>query len=363
MRGKAYLLLENGAAFEGRSFGADGEVFGEIVFTTGMTGYLETLTDKSYYGQIILQTFPLIGNYGVIPADFESASAAPRGYIVRYECQEPSNYRSEGALDAFLKSRNVVGLAGIDGRAVTKIIRENGVMNGKISKSPVLSDAEWAQIKGYTVRNAVESVSVKAAYSVNPGGKYRVALLDYGLKENIKRALVQRGCAVTVFPHDASPGEVLSINPDGIMLSNGPGDPSENVGAIETLKVLLGSGKAIFGICLGHQLLALANGFKTGKLKYGHRGANQPAKDLKGGRTYITSQNHGYAALSETIDRNVAEEWFVNNNAGTNEGILYKNAPAFSVQFHPEACGGPRDTSFLFDKFIDMMEEGKNAAR
>ncbi|MDR3210156.1 MAG: carbamoyl phosphate synthase small subunit [Oscillospiraceae bacterium] len=357
---RAYLVLENGEVFEGYSFGAPGEVTGETVFTTGMTGYLETLTDKSYYGQIITQTFPLIGNYGVIPADFESAEPAARGYIVRQWCQDPSNFRSEGSLDVFLKSRGVVGLYGIDTRRLTKIIRERGVMNGKIT--PARPDGVPDGLRDYRIENAVAECSAKAAYIERPETvKYRVALMDYGLKDNIKRELLRRGCEITVYPHDTPARAVLEAKPDGIMLSNGPGDPrgAENRVIVDNLKTLCGAGIPIFGICFGNQLLALAHGFEIEKLKYGHRGANQPAKDLFGGRTYITTQNHGYAVVSASIDKTVADEWFVNVNDGTNEGVAYKNAPICSVQFHPEACAGPRDTAFLFDRFARNMEDRK----
>lgn len=356
MRGRAYLVLEDGSVFDGYGFGAEGEVIGEAVFTTGMTGYLETLTDKSYYGQIITQTFPLIGNYGVIPEDFESDCAAAKGYIVRQWCQEPSNFRSRGDLDTFLRESGVVGLCGIDTRRLTKLIRESGVMNGMITRSPSLADVD--AIRGYRITGALAAVSVKEAYTERGGGKYSVALMDYGLKDNIKRELLRRGCDVTVFPHNAPVSAVLARRPDGVMLSNGPGDPrdADNTGVIEQLRALCASGTPIFGICLGHQLLALAHGFGVEKLKYGHRGANQPAKDKISGRTYITSQNHGYAVVSADIDARTAREWFVNVNDGTCEGIVYENKPVFSVQFHPEAAAGPRDTSFLFDRFMDMME-------
>ncbi|MDR1206782.1 MAG: carbamoyl phosphate synthase small subunit [Peptococcaceae bacterium] len=366
MNDKIYLTLENGKIFEGKRFGAEGEVVGELVFTTGMTGYLETLTDKSYYGQIIAQTFPLIGNYGVIPEDFEGSRVYARGYIVRQGCREPSNFRSEGDLDAFLKTQNIVGLRDIDTRELTKIIRQNGVMNGKISRE--LTPGDMEEIRAFRIEDAVAGVSVRAPYVQAPGGRdgggarFRVALLDLGLKENIKRELVKRNCEVTVYPYDTKAEGILGKNPDGIMLSNGPGDPAENVGVIRELRKLAESGVPIFGICLGHQLLALARGFRTEKLKYGHRGANQPAKNLLTGRTYITSQNHGYAVVSDSIDPGRAQEWFVNVNDRTCEGILYRNTPIFSVQFHPEACGGPRDTSFLFDQFMDMMEVRKHAS-
>jgi carbamoyl-phosphate synthase small subunit len=358
--GKAYLVLENGRVFEGKGFGAEGESVGELVFTTGMTGYLETLTDKSYYGQIITQTFPLIGNYGVIPEDFEGSSIYAKGYIVRQRCQEPSNFRSEGTLDAFLKAQNIVGLYDIDTRELTKIIRTHGVMNGKITRAPGPGDIQEA--REFRIRDAVAGVSVRAPYvRTGPRQRRRVTLMDFGLKENIIRELVKRDCAVTVVPYDTGAAEVLAGDPEGIMLSNGPGDPAENHGVIRELRQLMGAGVPVFGICLGHQLLALARGFKTEKLKYGHRGANQPARDTQTGRTYITSQNHGYAVVSDSIDPRAAREWFVNVNDQTCEGILYEGAPVFSVQFHPEACGGPHDTSFLFDRFLEAVEVRKHA--
>ena len=360
---KLTLILENGMTFEGCGFGADGDITGEIVFTTGMTGYLETLTDPSYHGQIVLQTFPLIGNYGVIPSDFESASVGPKAYIVKTPCPEPSNFRSEGALGTFLKDKGIVGLCGIDTRALTKIIREQGVMNGRITK--LKPDAVLLEeIRAHYIKNAVKNVSCeKPALYRAEGAKFTVALLDYGLKENIKQELLKRGCHVWVLPCDTPPEEVTALVPDGIMLSNGPGDPADNPIVIRHLKAMMQKDIPMFGICLGHQLLALAGGFKTQKMKYGHRGANQPVKDLKTGRVYISSQNHGYTVTTESIDEHLAETWFVNVNDRTCEGILYRNSLAFSVQFHPEACAGPQDTAFLFDLFIEKMEGRKYAAR
>jgi carbamoyl-phosphate synthase small subunit len=346
----AYLALENGTVLKGEYFGAQGEIIGEVVFATGMTGYLETLTDQSYYGQIVLQTFPLIGNYGVIPPDFESANVGARAYIVKHPCENPSNFRSEGTLDAFLKERNIIGLYGIDTRALTRIIRENGVMNGKIMPAPP-TPADIKQIKAYSIVNAVAAVSSRDVAKTLPKDsqvKKRVALMDFGAKRGIANALAARGCEVWTFPHDTSDREILKMNPDGIMLSNGPGDPAEkaNDGIIKTLISLQKSNTVIFGICLGHQLLALANGYSTKKLKFGHRGANQPVKETSTGRVYITSQNHGYAVVADNGS-------FINVNDGTCEGLDY--GKSFSVQFHPEACGGPLDTSFLFDRFIERM--------
>ena len=354
-----YLVLENGAVFKGKPFGARGEVIGEIVFTTGMTGYLETLTDPSYYGQIVVQTFPLIGNYGVIPSDFESAKPWVSAYIVREWCQEPSNFRSEGDLDTFLKKSGIVGLYGIDTRELTKIIREHGVMNARITADPSGLDKAAEESGSYRIEDAVESVTCPTPRITEPGEEnYRVVLWYYGAKENITRELSKRGCTVICVPCSSTAEEILSLRPDGIMLSNGPGDPAENTGIISELKELCRSGVPIFGICLGHQLLALAQGARTEKLKYGHRGANQPAKHMPSGRVYITSQNHGYAVVSDSLPE-WAELSFINANDGTCEGVTYINMPAFTVQFHPEACGGPHDTSFLFDRFIALMDAYK----
>ncbi len=348
---KAYLVLANGMSFEGVRFGAEGDALGELVFTTGMCGYIETLTDPSFYGQIVMHTFPMIGNYGIIPEDFEGECAVA-GYVVREHCETPSNFRCAGDLDTFLKAQNVVGLYGIDTREVTRIIREHGVMNAKIvDEIPDNID----DLKSYEVKNAVSSVSCKkqSVYPAEGEEKSRVALIDYGAKRNIIRSLTMRGCRVTVYPSNVDAKTILAEKPDGLMLSNGPGDPTENREAIETLKALIGK-LPIFGICLGHQLLALAMGGQTMKLKYGHRGANQPAKETDGVRTFITSQNHGYAVLSESL-KAVGKELFTNANDGTCEGMVYEKYNAFSVQFHPEACSGPLDTAFLFDRFIDNM--------
>lgn len=354
MNMRAYLILENQKVFEGLSFGSTADAYGEIVFTTGMTGYIETLTDKSYYGQIITQTFPLIGNYGIIPSDFESDKISAGGYIVKHWCQKPSNFRNQGELDTFLKEQNITGLYGIDTRELTKILREQGTMNGLITLNPKTADIE--KIKSYRVEKAVESVSSKGQFTVNPQGKYHVALLDLGYKANILRELVQRNCKVTVLPYSSGADRIKKLNPDGIMLSNGPGDPADNLFIIENLKEIIKLSIPIFGICLGHQLLALSFGFRTEKLKYGHRGANQPAKDMFSGRTYITSQNHGYSVSIDSIDKTKASLWFVNVNDNTCEGIKYKKAPVFSVQFHPEGCGGPQDTGCLFDEFIKEVK-------
>lgn len=357
---KAYLLLADGTIFEGRSIGKSGTAVGEIVFNTSMTGYEEILTDASYYGQIVTQTYPLIGNYGVNDDDTESRKSWVNGYIVHEECETPSNFRCAGSLDDFLKKQNIIGLCGIDTRKLTRIIREHGVMNGAITDEKGLEkkDELLKEINDYKIKDAVKTVTVpEKVVSKAENGKYKVALLDYGYKINIMRSLLKRGCDVTVYPALTPPEEILKDAPDGIMLSNGPGDPAECKEAVENLKVLSKSDVPIFGICLGHQLLALANGAKTAKLKYGHRGANHPVKDLSHDRTYITSQNHGYAVLAETIDKNVGTVSHINLNDGTVEGVRYNNGHMFTVQFHPEASPGPKDTGYLFDEFISLMKE------
>ncbi|MCL2194615.1 MAG: carbamoyl phosphate synthase small subunit [Oscillospiraceae bacterium] len=344
---KVYLILENGAVFEGESFGAAGDVTGEVVFTTGMTGYLETLTDQSYHGQIVVQTFPLIGNYGIIPPDFESNCIAVNAYITKYPCQTPSNFRNEGSLGAFLQQHGIVGLCGIDTRALAKTIRTQGVMNGKITTTPP-TQADQADAAAYAITNAVAAVSSREIVKQGAGTGHRVALLDFGAKRGIAHALEARGCEVWTFPHNATAAQIMAFNPAGIMLSNGPGDPAEpaNAPIIQTIAQLESKGLPIFGICLGHQLLALAQGHTTRKLKFGHRGANQPVKDLATGRVYISSQNHGYEVVAPNSS-------FVNVNDGSCEGLDY--GKSFSVQFHPEARGGPLDTMFLFDRFVERM--------
>ena len=356
----AYLILENGTVFEGKAFGAEKETTGELVFTTAMTGYLETLTDPSYYGQVVIQTFPLIGNYGVIPADFESDSPSLKGYIVREWCQVPSNFRCEGDLDTFLKESGIPGIYGIDTRALTRIVREYGVLNCKISYSPDVTKEELDEIKNYVITEAVESTTIKEKEHFDAeNGDLNVVLMDFGAKHNIGRELVKRGCNLTVVPAHTTADEIKAMNPDGVMLSNGPGDPSDNTEIIAELKKLCDFGIPTFGICLGHQLLALSQGAKTEKLKYGHRGANQPAKEVETGRVYITSQNHGYVVDETTLDPNVAKPAFENVNDKTNEGLEYVGKNIFTVQFHPEACAGPQDTAYLFDRFIDMMKMKK----
>ena len=351
----AHLILENGMTFTGEFFGAVGEAIGEVVFATGMTGYLETLTDPSYHGQIILQTFPLIGNYGVIPADFESARVAATAYIVKQPCENPSNFRSEYNLDTFLKERGIVGLCGIDTRALARVIRGEGVMNGKITTAPP-TETDIAAVKAHTIKNAVavvsrrdilreEAMTTEDETSTGTTPDRRIALIDFGAKRGIAHALLERGCAVWSFPHDTPPEDILKIKPFGILLTNGPADPADpaNENIIKNIRALQQTGIPLFGICLGHQLLAMANGYKTRKLKFGHRGHNQPVRDVASGRVYITSQNHGYTVVAD-------ESAFINVNDFSCEGLDYGRS--FSVQFHPEAKGGPLDTAFLFDEFL-----------
>ena len=351
---KGYLILQDGQVFEGVRFGAETDTVGELVFTTGMCGYVETLTDPSYAGQIVMQTYPLIGNYGIIREDFEGACCV-KGYVVREYCDTPSNFRTDCDLDAYLKEQDVPGLCGVDTRELTRIIREHGVMNAAICDE---IPTDLTPIETYAVTGVVEAVSCKEP-SVHPAEgeeRFRVSLLDYGAKRNIVRELQKRGCTVTVLPASTSAEEILAADPDGVMLSNGPGDPAENTYQIEQIRKLLGK-VPMFGICLGHQLTALAAGGSTYKLKYGHRGVNQPVRDLNGVRTYITSQNHGYAVDGDTVK--LGKVRFVNANDGTCEGIDYPELKAFTVQFHPEACTGPKDTTFLFDRFVELMKGGR----
>lgn len=353
---KAYLILEDGTVFTGTSIGSEREVISEIVFNTSMTGYLEVLTDPSYAGQAVVMTYPLIGNYGICHQDMESAKPWPDGYIVRELSRIPSNFRSEDTIQNFLKEHDIPGICGVDTRALTKILREKGTMNGMITTKEYTDFSEpIKRMKEYAVTGVVLKTTTKETY-VLPGNGKKVALMDYGAKRNIARSLNQRGCEVTVYPADTPAREVLAGKPDGIMLSNGPGDPKENAAIIEEVKKLYESDVPIFAICLGHQLMALANGIDTHKLKYGHRGGNHPVKDLETGRVYISSQNHGYVVDTDNLDPSVAVPAFVNVNDSTNEGLKYVGKNIFTVQYHPEACPGPLDSGYLFDRFLKMME-------
>ena len=359
---KGYLLLENGQIFEGKIFGALKEAAGELVFTTNMTGYLETLTDPSYYGQMVVQTFPMIGNYGVIPGDFESKAPRLSAYIVREWCEAPSNFRCEGTLDELLKKADIPGLYDLDTRALTKVIRQKGVMNAMLVHS-LPNDIESAirEMKTWPSPK-VADVTCDTVFTDTPETvKHRVVLMDFGLKGSIGKNLFDRGCEVITVPSYTPAEEVRVLKPDGVMLSNGPGDPADNVGIIAELKKLCASKTPIFGICLGHQLLALARGGQTEKLKYGHRGGNQPVKDLQTGQMYMSSQNHGYAVSVDYLPAG-SRMRFINGNDYTCEGIDYLDIPAFSVQFHPEAACGPLDTRYLFDRFIALMGGIKHAS-
>ncbi|NBH13812.1 carbamoyl phosphate synthase small subunit [Lachnospiraceae bacterium] len=351
---KAFLILEDGTIFEGTSIGSSREVISEIVFNTSMTGYLEVLTDPSYAGQAIVMTYPLIGNYGITP-DMESQKPWADGYIVRELSRNHSNFRSEGSIQDFLVKYDIPGIAGIDTRALTKILREKGTMNGMITiKENYRLEEILPRLKQYTTGNVVDKVTTGSPYQLKGRGK-RVALMDFGAKKNIAKSLNDRGCQVTVYPAHTSAEEILKDKPDGIMLSNGPGDPKECGDIIEEIKKLYQSDVPIFAICLGHQLMALANGADSYKMKYGHRGGNHPVKDLETGRVYISSQNHGYVVDAKHLDPKVAVPAFINVNDGTNEGLKYTGKNIFTVQFHPEASPGPQDSGYLFDRFINMM--------
>ena len=391
---KAFLILEDGTVFEGTHIGAEKEIISEIVFNTSMAGYLEVLTDPSYAGQAVCMTYPLIGNYGICTEDMESTRPWPDGFIVRELSRIPSNFRSDKTIQEFLEEHGVPGIAGIDTRALTKLLREKGTMNGCITTNENYDFEELSKkMKVYTTGKVVEKVTCEQKYTVNGsreleengpisgsarytgqkemrpslvyklnGKGMKVALLDMGAKNNIAHSLAQRGCDVTVYPALAKAEEIIKDAPDGIMLSNGPGDPKDCDSIIAEIKKLYDTDIPIFAICLGHQLMALATGADTYKMKYGHRGGNHPVKDLQTGRVYISSQNHGYVVDMEKLDEKIATPAFINVNDGTCEGLKYTGKNIFTVQFHPEACAGPQDTGFLFDRFIEMMKEGKKNA-
>ena len=357
---KAWLVLADGTVLEGESFGAEGTVIGEVVFTTGMAGYQEVLTDPSFQGQLVAQTYPLIGNYGINYDDNESPETHLRGYIVREWCETPSNFRSAMTIDTYLKQQNVIAISGIDTRHLTRKIRNEGVMNGAVTTEYESCDktALMEQIKAYTVKNAVEAVSCKEKTEFkSEEGLYKVALWDFGFKRNIVRSLNHRGCDVTLLPYNTKAEEILAMGLDGIVLSNGPGDPAENAEVIAEIKKVMDAKMPMFGICLGHHLAALAQGGETEKMKYGHRGANQPAKDLAKGIVCITAQNHGYVIKESSLPEEIAEVTFRNANDNTIEGMRYKNTPCITTQFHPEAGGGKCDSSYVFDQFVTLMRK------
>ena len=359
---KRKIILEDGREFYGEAFGACEDRVCEIVFNTSMAGYQEILSDLSYTDQAVVMTYPLIGNYGMAAEDYESINPSIGAMIVREYQEEPSNFRSVGSLGEVMAARGIPGISGVDTRTLTKIIREAGSMNAMItSRKPPYTPAEVEALKEYRVTGAVERVSPKKMETFPAEGerKYRVALWDFGAKTNIRRELQKRGCEVIDMPAGTKAEEIAALGADGLMLTNGPGDPSDNADIIREIRKTVDTGIPTFGICLGHQLMALAMGGKTGKMKFGHRGGNQPVKDLKTGRVYISSQNHGYEVLGDTLP-DTARVSFINVNDGTCEGVDYLDRPAFTVQFHPEACSGPHDTRFMFGRFADMMDKHKS---
>lgn len=348
MKGK--LILQDGTIFEGNAFGYLKDSIGEVVFNTSMIGYGEVLTDPSYYGQIVTMTYPLIGNYGINLEDVESKGVHVKGFIVREKSDNPNNFRCEMDLDTYLKQNKVIGLEGIDTRALTKILRNNGTMKGIITLESASLEDVAAKLDSFSNTTAVKTVTRKEVEHINGDGP-KVAVMDFGVKQNILRSFAKRGCDITVFPANTKPEEVLSINPDLIFLSNGPGDPEDLEDVIENIKALVGK-KPIVGICLGHQLLALALGGQTSKLKFGHRGGNHPVKDLEQNKVFITSQNHGYYVSQMPENMKVTH---VNLNDNTVEGMRHTQLPIYSVQYHPEACPGPQDNDYIFDKFLELV--------
>ncbi len=352
------IYLEDGSLYKGKGFGKVGTSVGELVFNTSMTGYQEILTDPSYAGQIINMTYPLIGNYGVNAEENESKKIFAKGFIVKNISSNPSNYKSEKQIDEMLKSMDIVGIYDVDTRSITKKIRNSGVLKCVISNEDLSIEELKKHLNEYALHDDwMKKVGTKEILHI-PGDGYKVAVMDYGIKGNIINNLKERNCDLTIFPYDTSYEEIMKINPDGVFLSNGPGDPKEATEAIEMVKKIM---KEIptFGICLGHQILALAVGGDTYKMKYGHRGGNHGVYDKDKDKAYITSQNHGYAVDPESIKDKDMIVTHINLNDNTIEGMKHKNLPVFSVQFHPEGAPGPGDSAYLFDKFIDIMKEGK----
>ena len=347
---KAKLILQDGTIFEGKAFGYLKDSVGEVVFNTSMTGYGEVLTDPSYYGQIVTMTYPLIGNYGINLEDVESRGVHVKGFIVREKSDEPNNFRCEMDIDTYLKQNKVIGLEGIDTRALTIILRNNGTMKGIITLENATLEDIQAKLDKFSNTEAVRTVTRKEKEYIKGNGP-KVAVMDFGVKQNILRLFKARGCDLVIFPATTSAEEMLKENPDLIFLSNGPGDPEDLEDVIANLKELIGK-KPIAGICLGHQLLALTLGGQTGKLKFGHRGGNHPVKDLEDGKVYITSQNHGYYVSQMPENMSVTH---INLNDNTVEGMRHNELPIYSVQYHPEACPGPKDNDYIFDKFLELI--------
>mgnify|MGYP004526702305 FL=1 len=349
---KAQLILENGQRFTGEMFGDIKDIAGEIVFTTGMTGYQETLTDPSFCGQIVVMTFPLMGNYGINLEDNEAKHTNLKAFIVREKCDYPSNFRNEMNLSDFLREEGVVGLEGIDTRALTRVIRDYGCMNAVIMQGEPSDDEVKALMQTIDNSDVIVKTTTESVYTINENGSPHIAFIDMGAKTGILRGLEARNCKITVFPANASAEEIENAAPDMVFLSNGPGDPLDAPGTVDTVKALIGK-LPICGICMGHQIIGLALGCKTKKLKFGHHGGNHPVKDIITGKCFITSQNHNYIVSDFPDD---VEEMFVNVNDGTCEGIMHKTLPIMSVQFHPEAAPGPLDTGWLFDRFLEVID-------
>ena len=359
MKKKVYLTLQNGKVFQGYAFGADGDTTGELVFSTGMVGYIETLTDPANFGQIVVQTFPLIGNYGMITSDVESEKAWVSAYVVREICDQPSNFRTEGDLDAYLKEQGVVGICGVDTRQLTKILREEGAMNARITAKP-LSEEEMKELANDRIQNAVKTVApTKKMVYGDENAKYAIAFWNFGSRASAIRHFVEKDCKVVSFPATATAQDILSISPDGIVIGDGPGDPAKNVEILEEIKKVLGK-KPVYGMGLGHQLVALALGAKTQKQKYGHRGSNQPVKCTECGKVYISAQNHGFEVVTDSIKCGRVK--FVNVNDNSCEGIDYDDLNAFTTQFIPECCGIGYVENPLYNKFFAMMDKEKENA-
>ena len=356
---KRWLILEDGTYFEGEGFGAHTNVFGEIVFTTAMTGYQETITDQSYNGQIITFTYPMIGNYGINRDDYESIAPTCKGIVVKEHARLASNWRSQMTVDEFLKQKNIPGIAGIDTRALARKIRQKGTMKASIVDQETDFNHAYDQLKAAVLpTNQVEQVSTTKPYP-SPGVGHNVVVIDFGLKHSIMRELSKHNCNLMVLPYTTPAKEILELAPDGVMLTNGPGDPKSLPEAIQMIREIQGK-LPIFGICLGHQLFSLANGCDTYKMRFGHRGLNHPVKEIATGKIDFTSQNHGFAVDPQSVDPEKLMITHVEINDGTIEGLRHRHYPAFSVQFHPDAAPGPHDAAHLFDEFIEMMDAGKD---
>lgn len=354
-----YLVLENGEIFEGERIGHNSDTACEVVFNTGMAGYIEIFTDPSYAGQGIVMTYPLIGNYGIIPEDCESDKIWAKAVFIHEIAEFESNFRKKYTLDKFLRDNKIPGLANINTRKLTKILRDFGTMKGYVTSNISNIEEIIEKIKKYNVGKAVDYVTSKEKVSYGKTRPKQVALVDFGFKHNIVNSLLKRDVGVTVYPANTAPEIILATRPDGIVLSNGPGDPEECTFEIETIKRLYKTNIPILGIGLGHQLMGIATGAKIAKLKYGHRGSNHPVKDLETNRIYITYQNHGYYILEDSLNKDIVEVSHINLNDGTIEGLNYINKNIFTVQFYPDTCSGQEGTTYIFDEFVDIVKEGK----